>query len=141
MNDTPVSKQPLAHRFSERGSTLVFSLLLLTVISLLGLGTMQGAILEEKMAANFRFGTAAHYAAEAGITQAMINHQNNQISTPLSGEIGQSDFSATVTQVAEGYQVISSGNHTPSGSRRTITVVLSGATGTAPDIDYWYADE
>ncbi len=117
------------------------SLLLLTLMSLLGLGAMQAAQLEEKMASNFRYGVAAFYAAEAGLQQAIVNHTNNQISSSITGTLEQSSFSASVTESAGIYTISSEGSHSNSGSRQQLTMVLSGAAGAAPTIDSWSQDE
>lgn len=113
------------------------SLLLLTLMSMLGLGAMEAALLEEKMSSNFRFSTEAFYAAEAGAQQAIFNHQQDQLSAAITGSLGQSQFTTSVTPSAGGYRVESEGIHPPSGARRSITLLLSGALGTVPTIDSW----
>ncbi|MBT3196396.1 MAG: hypothetical protein HN344_01630 [Gammaproteobacteria bacterium] len=132
---------PLPTPRSQRGSTLVLSLLLLTLMSMLGLGAMEAALLEEKMASNFRFSTAAQYAAEAGLQQALNNHQNRQLATSFGGVLGESQFSTTVSRSGATYTVQSVGLHPHSGSRRTLTMQLSGATGAAPTIESWFDHE
>ncbi len=125
----------------QNGSTLVFSLLLLSVMSMLGLGTMQAAQLQQKMASNFRYGTAAFYAAEAGVETAIDNHTAATVVDTFSGTVGQSEFEVTVTDFTGSYQVVSTGTHASSGSQQIITMILSGDVGTTPTIDSWVADE
>ncbi len=113
------------------------SLLLLTLMSLLGLGAMQAAQLEEKMASNFRYGSVAFHAAEAGVGQAISNHANNQVATSITGTLGQSRYSATVTLSDGLYSVTSEGIHPESGARQEITAQLSGPLGSPPSIEGW----
>lgn len=124
-------------RASQNGSTLVVSLLLLMLMSMLGLGAMEAALLEEKMSSNFRFATEAFYAAEAGAQQAILNHRHNQLSATFSGSLGQSQFTTSVTSDAGEYTVESEGVHPPSGARHSVTLLLSGPLGTVPTIDRW----
>ena len=124
-----------------KGSTLVFSLLLLSVMSLLGLGAMQGAVLEEKMASNFRFGAATFHAAEAGLQQAIQNHTDNQFQSSFSGTIDSSQYSVTITESSGIYTAVSEATHTVSGSQRRLTLSYSGNAGTAPTINSWYSHE
>ena len=119
----------------------MISLLLLTIMSLLGLGAMQGALLEEKMASNYRFSQLAFHAAESGLQQAITNHANNQISSPLSGSVGQSDYSVTIVESADLYTVTSQATHSASGAQQQLTLQLSGAPGATPTLEQWSADE
>lgn len=123
------------------GSTLVISLLLLTVMSLLGIGAMQGAQIEQKMAANFRFGSAALYAAESGLQQAIRNHTNDQLSSAFTATVGESRYSTTVTPSEGYYTVVSHATHAASGSSRTLSMVLSGSPGLPPSIEQWIDHE
>ncbi len=110
-------------------------------MSLLGLGAMQSAQLEEKMASNFRYGVDAFHAAEAGLQQAIENHTNNQIAATISGSAGDGDFSASITESSGIYTVVSEGTHSPSGARQQLTMALSGAVGATPTINSWSHDE
>lgn len=55
---------------SERGAALVVSLIFLLILTLLGVGTLQTSILEERIAGNLRSKTLAFEAAEAAIRDA-----------------------------------------------------------------------
>ncbi len=110
-------------------------------MSMLGLGAMQSAQLEEKMASNFRYGVAAFHAAEAGLQQAIENHANNQVVATISGTVGDGEFSASVTESSSIYTVISDGAHSSSGARQQLTMVLSGAVGSNPTVNSWSHDE
>ncbi len=124
-----------------QGSTLVISMLLLSTISLLGLGAMQGAVLEEKMAHNFRFGEAAFHASESGLQQAISNHTENQIIGSFNGTVGQSDYTTTVTESSGTYTIVSQATDSASGARRTLTIELSGTPGEAPTLLSWHNNE
>ncbi len=115
----------------------MISLLLLTLMSLLGLGAMQAAQLEEKMASNFRFGVATFHAAEAGVEQAISNHTNNQAAPSITGTVNQSSYTATVSESGGLHTVSSVGTHPASGARQEITVQLSGPLGAPPSIQGW----
>lgn len=54
----------------QRGAVLVMSMLILIVMTLLGVSSMSGGMLEEKMARNSRDMNTALQAAEVGITDA-----------------------------------------------------------------------
>ncbi|EAR20900.1 pilus assembly PilX family protein [Nitrococcus mobilis] len=54
-------------RQPQSGSVLIVSLLFLLVLTLIGITSMQGVSLEEKMAGNARGGTLAFQAAEAAL--------------------------------------------------------------------------
>ena len=110
-------------------------------MSLLGLGAMQSAQLEEKMASNFRYGVAAFHAAEAGLEQAINNHANNQVSSEIAGTLGQSSFTALVTESNGIHTIVSEGVHSASGSRQQLTVLLSGAVGSDPILNSWGHNE
>lgn len=123
------------------GSTLVISLLLLTLMSLLGLGAMLAAQQETRMAANLRTGIAAFHAAEAGIEQALLNHRNNTITSPLSGSMESSQYNTTVNETSGLYTVRSEGSHNHSGAHYTIQATFSGAAGTSPRLEQWNSHE
>lgn len=119
----------------------MISMLLLSVMSLLGLGAMQGAVLEEKMAHNFRSGEAAFHAAESGLQQAISNHTADQILNHFNGTMGQSSYTTTVTASSGLYTVVSQAIHNTSGSQRTLTATLTGSPGTAPTLLSWHNHE
>ncbi|KRG62679.1 hypothetical protein ABB26_15465 [Stenotrophomonas humi] len=78
------------HSFSMRkeqsGAALIVVLMLLVVITLLGLASMRGAIMQERMAANTISRGLAFQVAEAGLRQAEIMVRDAAaISFPSSG--------------------------------------------------------
>lgn len=62
----------LSKRQGQSGAALIVVLMLLIVITLLGLASMRGAIMQERMAANTISRGLAFQAAEAGLRQAEI---------------------------------------------------------------------
>lgn len=64
----------------QSGAALIFSLILLLVLTMLGLTSMRNATLEEKMAYNMRDLNLAFEAAESGLREAesWINRQNSE---------------------------------------------------------------
>ena len=66
--------EPKIHPFKEqRGVVLVISLLVLTILSVLGLAFLTTARTEDMIASNYRNHTAAFYAAEAGLESGMAS--------------------------------------------------------------------
>lgn len=62
---------------AERGASLIVALVMLTLISLLAVGGMQGSILQERMASNAQDGAISFQASEAGLRQAEGDILNN----------------------------------------------------------------
>ncbi|WP_083007417.1 pilus assembly PilX family protein [Halomonas sp. GT] len=61
----------------QRGMALVLSLIFLAIITILSLSSMQGAITQDRMAANQRDYTVAFQAAEAALRNAENQLQND----------------------------------------------------------------
>ena len=57
----------IPHITNQRGIVLVLSLLIMTILSVLGLAFLATARTEDAIAVNYRNHTAAFYAAEAGL--------------------------------------------------------------------------
>lgn len=75
-----------APRGRQSGAALVVVLMLLIVITLLGLASMRGAIMQERMAANTISRGMAFQVAEAGLRQAeIVVRDAAAISFPSSG--------------------------------------------------------
>lgn len=70
---------------SQSGAALVVVLMLLIVVTLLGLASMRGAIMQERMAVNAETRGIAFQAAEAGLRQAEIVVRDGAPSFPASG--------------------------------------------------------
>lgn len=69
----------------QRGAALVVVLMLLIIVTILGIASMRGAIMQERMAANFTGRGYAFQAAEAGLRQAELIARDQSITFPTSG--------------------------------------------------------
>lgn len=70
---------------TQSGAALMVVLMLLVIITLLGLASMRGAIMQERMAANTVARSRAFQVAEAGLRQAEIVVRDGNITFPASG--------------------------------------------------------
>jgi len=73
------------HAGDQSGAALIVVLMLLIIITLLGLASMRGAIMQERMAANTISRSLAFQAAEAGLRQAEVIARDGSLSFPASG--------------------------------------------------------
>jgi len=115
---------------NKRGIVLIFTLLVLLVLSILMVSFYLKSISENKLANRFVNSTRAFWLAEAGIAQA----KNRLPSLTASGSIGDSNyaFSAQAQLLSSGYySILSTGTVTlPSGetvSRQLSAVVKTGS--------------
>lgn len=74
-----------AGKHGQSGAALIVVLFMLVVITLLGLASMRGSIMQERMAANTISRGMAFQAAEAGLRQAEIVIRDGVVSFPSSG--------------------------------------------------------
>lgn len=71
---------------SQEGAALIVVLMLLIIVTLLGLASMRGAIMQERMAANTLARAAAFQSAEAGLREAELLVRNGGIAVaPANG--------------------------------------------------------
>lgn len=75
---------PRALPSRQRGVALVMVLLLLLIVTLLGLASMRGAILQERMAANTYTRAVAFQVAETALREAEV-YANQKPALPASG--------------------------------------------------------
>jgi len=69
----------------QRGIGLIMSLLILTILSLLGLGLMTNATLETRIQSNARSSSLVYYAAESGLEEASYRLIGDSLNTiPLT---------------------------------------------------------
>ncbi len=73
--------KPLSTR-PTRGAVLITGLIVLAVMTILGISSMRGTLLEERMAGNLREHNSAFQAAEAGL-QAALTYVEGLDSPPL----------------------------------------------------------
>lgn len=106
-------------RGEQRGMALVISLIFLAVVSLLAMASMQGALLQEKMAGNQKDSQQALQAAEAAL-RAAESYLETGNSGPYDNSAGLYDFVSVAVDPAS-----------PSTTWRTYA--NSGLTGRAPE--------
>jgi type IV pilus assembly protein PilX len=63
----------LQHSLAQKGSALIFSLLILLVMTIVGVSSLNSTIMEEKISANHQDATTAFQAAETVNTQAIAD--------------------------------------------------------------------
>ncbi len=61
----------------QHGAVLVVSLLILLVLTLIGVSSLEGSIMEEKMAANSQIATTTFQQAESSIREAFFTELTN----------------------------------------------------------------
>lgn len=124
MNAQPTSKR-------QSGAALAVTLILLLVITLLGLASMRGAIMQERMAANTISRSMAFQAAEAGLRQAEIRVRDGTTTFPttpgtcVAGFCSASDPSVDPPWMASDFW-------TSSGNYLEATPVVSGDVSITP---------
>ena len=120
--NTPIQKQS--------GAALIMVLMLLIIITLLGLASMRGALMQEKMAASTAGRAMAFQAAESGLRQAEMMVRDGAVTLPATptcsaGLCGNPGAATPVWQA--------SGFWTDGGTGYKLgTVVASGAGAIAP---------
>ncbi|MGV8921975.1 MAG: pilus assembly PilX family protein [Thermomonas sp.] len=72
-------------RRNQSGVSLIVVLLLLVILTLLGIASLRGAIMQERMAANTMARSMAFQVAEGGLRQAEIIARDGTITFPGSG--------------------------------------------------------
>lgn len=72
----------------QSGVSLIVVLLLLVIVTLLGIASLRGAIMQERMAANTTARSMAFQVAEGGLRQAEIIARDGTITFPSSGCAG-----------------------------------------------------
>lgn len=72
-------------RNSQSGAALVVVLMILVIVTLLGIVSMRGAIMQERMATNSTTRAMAFQVAEAGLRQAEIIARDTTLTFPASG--------------------------------------------------------
>ncbi len=99
------------NRTVQSGSVLIISLIMLLLISLVGLGSMQGTILQERMASNLQDRNIAFQASERALrvgenwleTNVLSALANDRLADPESwdgGGTGATTVSATDDQLS-----------------------------------------
>lgn len=82
MNTNPSIGHPYR---GQSGAALPVVLLLLLIVTLLGIASMRGAIMQERMASNTAARSMAFQVAEAGLRQAELIVRDGSVTFPSSG--------------------------------------------------------
>jgi len=80
-----MSKNIGFYRAGHHGVALIFALLLLLVLTVIGVATMSGVAMQERMASNANLQALAFKAASAGITES-LEWGLNTASWPVDGD-------------------------------------------------------
>lgn len=125
--------------FYEQGASLVIALIFLLILSLIGVSSMQGTTMQEKMSGNLRDKYTSFNAAEAGLlegedqTSTAYKNGTLDITTSASGAYASSFASASIpTWTGEYLAPITAGvgtNAKELGAVLKITATSSGNTG------------
>ena len=75
-------------RGRQEGAALIVVLMLLVIVTVLGIASMRGAIMQERMAANITTRGMAFQVAEAGLRQAEVLARDGTITFPTGGCAG-----------------------------------------------------
>lgn len=116
----------------QQGAALIVVLLLLIIVTLLGLASMRGALMQERMAANTMARAAAFQAAEAGLREAELSVRDGTIALAPSsgcsnGRCASPDVTATPPWEVNGFWT-----NTSSPGYRQGTALGSGPTAIRP---------
>jgi Tfp pilus assembly protein PilX len=65
-------------KHNQQGAVLLISLMILLILTLIGLSSLNGSLLEEKMAANAQTSTTIFQAAESKIHATHLGYENSQ---------------------------------------------------------------
>lgn len=125
--------------FYQQGASLVISLIFLLILSLIGVSSMQGTTMQEKMSGNLRDKYSSFNAAEAGLlegeeqTSTAYKDGSLDISNSASGSYGSSFATASIpTWTGEYLAPITAGvgtNAKELGAVLKITATSNGRTG------------
>lgn len=122
MNPIPSTFGP---RKAQQGAALLVVLMLLLIVTLLGIASMRGTIMQERMAANVTARSMAFQVAEAGLRQAEMIARDGTVTFPSAGCGGgrcKDDSWTTATDFwadsGTGYQT---GNAVNVGNSQTIS--------------------
>ncbi len=101
----------------QHGAVLVISLLILLVLTLVGISSLDGSIMEEKMAANSQIATTTFQQAESSIREAYLAELTNPfgaVSNDRSGDpLVRRDRTVTIDGVTTTITSTSQHRHDP----------------------------
>lgn len=80
-----------AHPHKQQGVVLVVSLLILLVLTLLGISSLDGSIMEEKMATNSQMATTTFQKAESSIRETFYTESQDPAGAYFHAENGETE--------------------------------------------------
>lgn len=121
----------LQTRHSQRGATLIISLVLLLIITLLAISSMREVTLEERIVGNLRDKQTAFNAAESALREGEIR---------LANSIGPADTSAACSTSAENCVLATIPSDVDSVFESGLVMAYKGSTAQQTDL-YSVADD
>ena len=116
----------------QSGAALIVVLMLLIIVTLLGLASMRGALMQERMAANAMARAASFQAAEAGLREAELLVRDAGIGTAPSTGCSAGRCASPDPAVAPVWDNPSFWTNTTNPGYRQGTALGSGATAIRP---------
>lgn len=119
MNRNPA---PQINNASQRGAALIVSLIVLLVVTLLGLSSMESALMQERMASNSQNENLAFQASESLLEDSLRDDDifggaAVELSDAINRGVGESgpekSFSGAASPVSANYQVVYMGENPP----------------------------
>lgn len=114
-----MTRSPLRHR--QQGVVLIVALVILVLVTLVGVSTVRGTTMEEKMAGNSRDRDKAFQAAEAAVRACLALIHNDPVTYPATK---LAPVSATATPATPHWEV---GANWAAGSPNSYAVAMAGA--------------
>ncbi|WP_417227672.1 pilus assembly PilX family protein [Amphritea sp.] len=127
------------YKEKERGAVLIISLIFLLILSFIGISSMQGTSVQEKMAGNLRDRNSAFSAAEAALREGESQARSDYFAGTLDADNSSSgtyasSFSANETpswdaELLADIYVSTSMDAEPSGAVIKVTASSNGLSG------------
>ncbi|SER12540.1 type IV pilus assembly protein PilX [Amphritea atlantica] len=103
-----INKRLMMPKNREQGAVLIIALIFVLILTLIGVSSMQGTTLQEKMSGNLRDRSVAFNAAEAALREgensAYDSYDNGTleyIGDSVSGSYGDANWTATLVRILE----------------------------------------
>lgn len=119
-------------RHSQEGAALIVVLMLLIIVTLLGLASMRGAIMQERMAANTLARAAAFQAAESGMREAELLVRDGTVATAPANGCTSGRCASPVATATPPWEPASFWTNTSSPGYQQGTALGSGPTAIRP---------
>lgn len=127
-----MNSQMNLHSRNQSGAALIVVLLLLVIITLLGLASMRGALMQERMAASTAARAIAFQAAESGLRQAEVIARDSTTATSFPASGCSNGYCANPVTTGTTTLVGDSSFWAGNNGYRTGTAIGSGVSAIAP---------